>query len=191
LGDDRTHLFEPLARKIIRSRTAATNIIMIAMENPYSKFVEARNPREVIQETPGRLNALAERLGPAGLERATGHGKWSVRQILCHLADGEIAFSFRLRQTLAEPHHVIQPYDQDAWGAHYGSASFDAQSALEAFSAARRWNVALLDSISADDFRKAVTHPERGAMTLQTIVETMAGHDLNHLEQIEEIAATA
>jgi hypothetical protein len=161
------------------------------MENPYAKFIGDRNLQEVIQDTPARLNALAERLGPAGLERAAAHGKWSVRQIFCHLADGEMVFAFRLRQTLAEPHHVIQPFDQDAWGKSYGSPSLDARSALDAFSAARRWNLALLRSISPDDFSKPVTHPERGTMTLQTIVETMAGHDLNHLEQIEKIAGTA
>ena len=133
---------------------------------------------------------LAQRLGTDGLERAAAPGKWSVRQILCHLADGEIAFAYRIRQTLAEPHHVIQPFDQDAWGRRYGSASLDARTALDAFSAARRWNVALLNSLAPADSSKPVTHPERGAMTLQTIVETMAGHDLNHLEQIENIAAS-
>src|SRR5258708_13688594 len=108
---------------------------------------------------------------------------------LCHLPAGEIAFAFGLRQTLAEPHHVIQPFDQDAWASHYGSASLDARSALDAFSAARRWNIALLNSISSEDFSKPVTHPERGAMTLQTIVETMAGPDLDHLSPIEKMSA--
>ncbi len=159
------------------------------MQNPYAKFIGGRNPREVIRATPERLTAIAGRLGPGGLDRALAPGKWSVRQILCHLADGEIAFAFRIRQTLAEPHHVIQSFDQDAWGRYYASPSLDARSALEAFSAARRWNLALLDAVRREDFAKPVTHPERGAMTLQTIVETMAGHDLNHLEQLERIAS--
>ena len=109
--------------------------------------------------------------------------------ILCHLADGEMAFGFRLRQALAEPHHVIQPFDQDAWAKPYSSASFSAQAALEMFSVARRWNLALLDTVSPEDLKKPVTHPERGTMTFETIVETMAGHDLNHLKQLDAIAA--
>lgn len=159
------------------------------MENPYAKFIGGRDPRKVIQETPARLKALANRLGPA-IERPPAPGKWSVRQILCHLADGEIAFAYRIRQTLAEPHHVIQPFDQDAWARYYGAETLDAATALEAFSAARRWNIALLNAAKPEDFSKPVTHPERGTMTLATIVETMAGHDLSHLAQIERIAGS-
>jgi hypothetical protein len=160
------------------------------MENPYAKFVGDRDPREVIRETPARLEALSNRLGPR-IEHAPAPGKWSVRQVLCHLADGEIAFGFRIRQTLAEPNHMIQPFDQDAWAKYYGSAALYAASALDAFSAARRWNIALLNAANPEDFQKPVTHPERGMMTLATIVETMAGHDLSHLAQIERIAGGA
>lgn len=158
------------------------------MQNPYAKFAEGRDVREVIGDTPERLKGTAGRLGDAAIELAPSPGKWSAREIFCHLADAEIAFAFRIRQTLAEPNHVIQPFDQEAWGRYYGSAALDARSALEAFSAARRWNLALLNAIRPEDFSKPVTHPERGEMTLQTIVETMAGHDLHHLEQLDRIA---
>jgi uncharacterized damage-inducible protein DinB len=157
--------------------------------NPYASFCGDRDVRQVIAETPQRLSALAAALGAEGLEHATAPGKWSAREILCHLADTEIAFAFRLRQTLAEPHHVIQPFDQDIWAAN--SRACDAESALEVFSALRRWNIRLIESLPAEAFTRAVTHPERGAMTFQTIVETMAGHDLNHQRQLETIASRA
>ena len=159
------------------------------MENPYAKFIGDREPREVIQHTADRLSELAWRLGPAGVERSPAPGKWNAREILCHLADCEAVFAFRLRQTLAEPHHVIQPFDQEIWAKPYASPRFDARLALDTFSAVRRWNLALIDCLGPEDFSKPVTHPERGTMTLRTIVETMAGHDLNHLAQIEKIAA--
>lgn len=155
--------------------------------NPYGAFIGERNPREVIAETPARLAELAATLGPAGLEHSTAPGKWTAREILCHLADTEVAFAFRLRQALAEPHHVIQPFDQDLWAANY--SAFTAAAAVETFSVLRRWNIALLDSLSPEAFSKPVTHPERGQMTFQTIVETMAGHDVNHRRQLEAIAA--
>ena len=98
-------------------------------------------------------------------------------------------FAFRLRQTLAEDHHVIQPFDQDLWAKSYPSC--DAQLALAALSAVRAWNLALIRSVKPVDLAKPVTHPERGTMTFQTIVETMAGHDRNHIKQIEAIAAQA
>jgi hypothetical protein len=114
-------------------------------------------------------------------------GKWPARAIICHLADSEVAFAFRLRQVLAEPYHTIQPFDQDAWAKSY--SSLPASAAWEAFSSLRRWNMTLLDTVSTADLSKRLTHPERGEMTFQVVIETMAGHDLNHLGQIEKIAS--
>src|ERR1051325_1061682 len=103
--------------------------------NPYAVFLGDRNPREVIAETSQRLAALMGRLGPDGLERSLAPGKWSARSVICHLADCETVFAFRLRQALAEPRHVIQPFDQDAWAGPY--TSMDAQAAPAGFSAVR------------------------------------------------------
>ena len=75
--------------------------------NPYASFLGDQKPLPVIAETPERLRTVLEALGDEGLERALAPGKWSARQILCHLADCEIAFAFRLRQALAEDHHVV------------------------------------------------------------------------------------
>ena len=155
--------------------------------NPYAGHLGDRDAHEVIAETAGRLEALAEHLGPEGLERSLAPGKWPARAILCHLADAEVAFGFRLRQALAEPRHVIQPFDQDAWAGPYGS--LETRAALDTFAAIRRWNVALLDTVKAEQWDKPVNHPERGDMTFRVVVETMAGHDLNHLAQLETIAA--
>jgi len=155
--------------------------------NPYAKFLGNRNPQEVIAETPGQLSAIAEKLGPAGMDRSLGPGKWPARAIYCHLADCELAFAFRYRQALAENDHVIQPFDQDAWAKQY--ESLDAESAMAAFVALRLWNLALLKSVTPEQYEKKLTHPERGEMTFRVVVETMAGHDLNHLRQLETIAS--
>lgn len=159
---------------------------MATVTNPYAGYVGDLRPEEVIAATPKHLAELVERLGPEGLERSYTPGKWSGREIVCHLADVEISFAFRLRQTLSQPHHVIQPFDQDAWAKAYGSLS--ASAALATFSAIRGWNMALLEAAGPEVRSKPVTHPERGDMTFQTIVETMAGHDRNHLRQLETIA---
>ncbi|MGA3187984.1 MAG: DinB family protein [Bryobacteraceae bacterium] len=155
------------------------------MMNPYASFLASHDSQQVIASTPARLSELLISLGDARIDRSPAPGKWSVREILCHLADCEIVFAFRLRQTLAEPHHVIQPFDQDLWAANY--AAYDAQSALAVFTAVRNFNAKLIASLPPDAFLKPATHPERGTMTFQTIVETMGGHDLNHLAQIEKI----
>lgn len=154
--------------------------------NPYASFLGGLDPLRVIAETSAKLAAQIDRLGPDGLKRVPAPGKWCATEVLCHLADCEIVFAFRLRQSLAEAYHVIQPFDQDAWAMTY--ACLDARAALQVFEATRRWNLALLDTVAPADFAKKLAHPERGEMTVQTIVETMAGHDVNHLQQIERIS---
>ena len=154
--------------------------------NPYATLLGSANPAEVMKETPARLNQLVQSLGPTGLRQPWSPGKWTGAQIVCHLADCEVAFAFRIRQALAEPHHMIQPFDQDAWSRPY--QSLDPQLALPAFSALRAWTVALIGTVTQDALEKPVSHPERGQMTFRTILETIAGHDLNHLHQLESLA---
>jgi uncharacterized damage-inducible protein DinB len=157
--------------------------------NPYAAFLGERDPRVVIAETPARLAMLIAPLSDEVLQAPTAPGKWSVCQILCHLADTEMVFAFRWRQALAEPHHVIQPFDQDLWAEYY--TAYSAKEALEMFSAARAWNLKLIASLPDGAMTKVVTHPERGTMTLGTVLETMGGHDLNHLGQVEAFASRA
>lgn len=154
--------------------------------NPYAKFLHGQDPLTILSATAPRLKILAARIGAAGITRSPAPGKWSPRDILCHLADCEIAFGFRLRQTLAEENHRIQPFDQEKWAAPY--SAIDANEALATFSLLRRWNLLLIESSLPDHAGKPVTHPERGSMTFSTIVETMAGHDLNHIGQLESLA---
>jgi DinB superfamily len=154
--------------------------------NPYASQLGPRDPVVTIGETAERLRALIQKIGAQKAGRPIAPGKWSPHQIACHLADCELAFSFRLRQALAQDGHVMQPFDQDKWAANY--AAYDTAAALAVFSAVRSWNVALLLALPAEAFARKVSHPERGEMTFQTIVETMGGHDLNHLEQLETAA---
>ena len=153
--------------------------------NPYDKFLDGRPVQEILAATPNTLAGLIETIGPAKSAASPAPGKWSPAEIVCHLADCELVFGFRLRQTLAEDNHTIQPFDQDKWAVQYGGIS--AAQALEVFKAMRGWNLQLLRSALPTAAHRKVTHPERGAMTFQTIVETMAGHDLNHIGQLQRI----
>jgi len=154
--------------------------------NPYAKFLDDRPVETILSATEHEIANLLQILGPEKVKSAPAPGKWSPAEIVCHLADCEIAFGFRLRQTLAEEHHVLQPFDQEKWAAPYGGVP--AAEALAAFSALRKWNRALIQKMLPTAAEKPVTHPERGTMTFKTIVETMAGHDLNHLAQLKRIA---
>lgn len=143
---------------------------------------------QVLLKTPVRLREIASSLKER-IEKKPAPNKWSPREILTHLADTEITFAFRYRQALADENHVIQPFDQDHWAKSYDA--YTAEQALTLFAGLRDWNLALLRSLTPEQLSRKVTHPERGSMTLKTIVETAAGHDLNHLRQLETVRQTA
>jgi len=155
--------------------------------NPYESFLAGGDALATIRETAARLEKAIQTRDTEALNRPPAPAKWSVRDILAHLADCEVVFAFRLRQALAEDYHVIQPFDQDRWAATY--PHYDARAALAVFTAVRQWNLALIAGLKPEARTKLLTHPERGEMTFEVVVETMAGHDLNHLGQIEAILA--
>ena len=156
--------------------------------NPYAKFLDGKPAIDVISKTPGSLQALVMKADAARLTRPPAPGKWSVREILSHLADCELVFGFRLRQTAAEDNPMIQPFDQDKWAPTY--SKMDTTQALSTFSALRDWNVAFIRAAGPAVLQRKTTHPERGAMTFQTILDTMGGHDINHLKQVEGLLAS-
>jgi len=154
--------------------------------NPYDKFLDGRPLEAILSSTAGEIERLLGAMGPEKVNAAPAPGKWSPAQIVAHLADCELAFGFRLRQTLAEDAPVIQQFDQDKWAATYTDVL--ANQALKVFKALRGWNLRLIGLALPEAAHRPVTHPERGTMTFLTIVETMAGHDLNHLAQLQRLA---
>jgi uncharacterized damage-inducible protein DinB len=158
--------------------------------NPYAKYLDGRDPIPVLTSTSERIHALTGRLSTSEANTPPAPGKWSISNIVAHLADTEMVFAFRLRQTLAAPGEspaIIQPFDQEAWAQRY--AVYNLEPAFALFHAARNWNLLFLATISQDDRDRPTNHPERGDMKLWTIVETMAGHDINHLQQLERLTA--
>src|ERR1039458_3989471 len=130
------------------------------MLNPYASQLGDLDPLEVIAATPAKLRALMDAIGGERAEQPRAPGKWSAREIVCHLADCEVAFAFRLRQTLAEARHVMQPFDQEAWAKRY--AGYSVEAALATFSALRQWNLALVRPLGAADLARPVYRSEEG-----------------------------
>jgi hypothetical protein len=157
--------------------------------NPYADLLEGRPAQTVLEATPEALRALLAEIGEANLETRPAPGKWSPAEIVCHLADCDVAFGFRLRQALAEDNPTVQPFNQDKWAANYLGIS--AQQALEAFTALRRWNLRLIEAALPAGATRTMTHPQRGTLTFRDFVELIAGHDLNHLGQLRRIADAA
>jgi uncharacterized damage-inducible protein DinB len=139
----------------------------------------------VIVETPARLGRVLDVLTEEQIQTRPAPEKWSVREIIAHLADCEIAWSWRLRQVYGEEHPTMRPFDQNTWARSYGAYTYLA--ARRTFEALRAWNVAFVGALTEEDRRRPLTHPERGEETLWTIVEIMAGHDLHHLLRLEAL----
>ncbi len=153
--------------------------------NPYAEDLGTRDPVEVIASTPQKLDTLLGGLSHDQMEHRPAPGKWNLREIISHLADCEIGFGFRLRQGAAGVD--IQPFDQDDWARNYGA--YSSAAAMATFRTLRAWNLALIHSLSETQKTRTVTHPERGPMTVWTIVETIGGHDLHHLKSLEVMTA--
>jgi hypothetical protein len=150
-------------------------------------YVAGRDPVKLQAAAPAKLTKLLNGVPPAKARKRPGPGKWSIAEIAAHLADTEVAMSWRLRMVLSQPGGTIQPFDQDAWAAAMRYEKRDPRKSLEQYRSLREANVALLRSLTPGDWKKSAMHPERGKQTVRTIVEMTAGHDLNHIAQIEGI----
>lgn len=142
---------------------------------------------EVLGATPAKVTALVEKLGEEGLGSRFEPGKRTGREVVAHLADVEIGVGFRIRQIVSESHHVIQPVDQDAWSRPY--AGLDGRVAARALAALRPWNLSYFRALPPSDLARVAMHPERGEESVEMLIRMQAGHDRNHLAQLERIAA--
>jgi DinB superfamily len=153
-------------------------------------YVAGRDAIKLQATAPAKLAKLLKGLSPAKARRRPAPGKWSIAEIAAHLADTELAMGWRLRMILGEPGTTLQPFDQDAWANAMHYERRDARKSAEQFRGFREANLALLKSLTPEDWRKSGMHPERGEQTVEIIAKMTAGHDLNHLAQIERILAS-
>jgi hypothetical protein len=151
--------------------------------------VEGKQPLEVQASTAKKIERLIKGVSTAKLRKRPAPDKWSVSEILAHLAEAEIAGSFRMRLILGSPGTPIAAFDQDAWvlSGHYDKR--DPRKSLEQFRALRQANLELLKSLTPEQWKHHGMHAERGRETIEHMVRMFAGHDLNHLRQIQEIVA--
>jgi hypothetical protein len=146
-----------------------------------------RDPLEVLREMPVKLAAIVRDMPPDLLGSREAPGKWSVNEVIQHLADSERNGSFRFRMVMAEDQPALPAYDQDLWAERLGYSESNVSDALEEFSALRRSNVRLFERASDADLARIGMHSERGKESLGYMLRLYAGHDIVHLRQIERI----
>jgi tRNA-binding protein len=147
------------------------------------------DPWAILASTPSRLRAAIAGRPRARLEFKPGPDRWSVIEILAHLADTEIVGAWRIRSVLASDGTTLQPYDQDRWAATFRYASSDPFESLDVFRATRSSTLSLLRRVDPSLHQNHGMHGERGRETVAHIVRLYAGHDRNHLGQIERLLA--
>jgi len=150
-------------------------------------YVGADDPWAIVASTPARLQALAAGRPRAQLAAKPAPDRWSVVEILAHLADAEIVGAWRIRSVLAASGTALQPYDQDRWAATFRYAEADPFESLDVVRATRASTLSLLRRVDASLHDNYGVHGERGHESVAHIVRLYAGHDRNHLGQIERL----
>ena len=153
--------------------------------------VHGADPWEVLTSTPSRLRELIEGRTETDLARRPGPDRWSVREILAHLADAEVVIGWRLRSILADNGTTLQPYDQNRWASVFRYAEAPVGESLGLFEASRRGNVRLLRSVDPALLENFGMHEERGRESVAHLIRLNAGHDVNHIRQIEALLQNA
>jgi uncharacterized damage-inducible protein DinB len=171
-----------------RSKNAMTESVQEYIQRILGN-VEGQEPMKVQAETPKRLASLVKSASAGKLRERPAADKWSVGEILAHLADSEIVVGWRVRSILGAPGTPIQAFDQDAWAEAGHYAQREARESLEQFRALREGNLALYRSLTPEQWQQYGMHAERGQESVEKIVRMMAGHDINHTKQIERMLA--
>ena len=156
---------------------------------PYSQFIGSNDPYPVLETTADRIASMAAELMPEQIAGAPEPGKWSIHQILGHLTDNELMVQARVRLILFEDTPLLVAYDQDRWANGWIREQEPFEETLERFRVLRRSTVRLLRNTPEHDLRRVGTHAERGPQTPADYLIITAGHDINHLSQIEGIRA--
>ena len=153
--------------------------------NPYAADLGDRAPLDALAYTPDRIRQLVERWSDEEFERPYAEGKWTARQVLLHLAQTELALTTRARFALSEESYQAQSFSQDAWMPLDAHAS--ARTALDAYTSLRQFNLAMWRALTPDQRERRFAHPEYGTLSVWWIAAQIAGHDIHHLEQLEQI----
>jgi len=148
---------------------------------------QGQDPIKVLSATNKKMARLIKDVPTVKLRKRPAPDKWSVAEIVAHLADVEIAVGWRMRSILGAPGTPVQAYDQNAWviAGHYEKR--DPRKSIELHRVLREANLTLLKSLSPEQWKHYGHHAERGQESIEHMVRLVAGHDINHLGQIERI----
>ena len=159
-----------------------------------ARYVEAlldllgdQDPVVVLRRTSDELSRLVDAVPAAVVTVPEAPGKWSIRDVVQHLADSELVCGFRLRLVLAQDRPPLTGYDQDLWAERLRYHEVDVRDALEQFTVLRRANLRLWEGLRPADLARIGLHSERGEESVEHLRQLYAAHDLLHLRQLARI----
>ena len=152
-------------------------------------YLGDQEPLRIQASTPKKIAKLIKGVPRAKLGKRPAPGKWSVTEILAHLSDAELVGGYRMRTILGAPGGPIAAFDQDKWADAESYSKWDPHTSLEVYRTLREANLRLLKLLKPEQWKHFGMHSERGEESIERIVKMFAGHDLNHLSQIEAILA--
>jgi hypothetical protein len=145
------------------------------------------DPVVVLRRTPAELQQFLETVPGPIVARPEAPGKWSIREVVQHLADSELVGGFRLRMVLAHDRPQLTGYDQDLWANRLAYRDVDIRDAFAQFAALRHANIRIWERLSPTDLLRVGIHGERGEESLEQLRRLYAGHDVLHLQQLKRI----
>lgn len=167
------------------SGAAATNAV--AYRTAVIGLLGERDPLGVLAELPGWLSRRTRGLDDERARRPEAPGKWSVVEVVAHLADAELVHAYRTRMIVAEQEPPLVGYDQDGWALEFHYATADLGATVSFLASLREWNLRYWRTLTPAQLARVGQHSERGPESAGLYLQLAAGHDLVHRRQLDRI----
>jgi uncharacterized damage-inducible protein DinB len=154
-----------------------------------SAYVDGEDFLDLQQQTPATIAHVIDGLSVQQLRHRPAPDKWSIVEILAHLAEDELTSSWRYRQMIEHDGTILAGFDQELWARLGSYPTWSPSDALELFRLLREANLRMLRSLQPEQWERSGIHVERGKLTVRELARHMAAHDINHIQQIERLAA--
>jgi DinB superfamily len=150
-------------------------------------YVDGKDPVAMQSQAPRTLARLIDGVPEPKLTLNPAPGKWSVTEILAHMAEDELSSTWRYRQMLEHENPVLLGFDQQMWATLGDYASWKSHEALEMFRLLREANLRMFARLNPGQWQRQGVHAERGRLTVAELCRHMAAHDMNHIDQVHRI----
>ena len=189
-GFDSTVLIRRIVVSIFSNPASSTPTDTAAYVAALLGLLGDDDPVTILRETPAVVQRLLDTVPAKIVARPEAPGKWSIREVVQHLADSELVGGFRLRMVMAHDRPTLTGYDQDLWASRLRYPDVDVKDAFEQFNALRRANLRIWEHLGPMDLVRVGIHGERGEESLEHMRRLYAAHDLLHRQQLTRIRAS-